>query len=94
MDLLMGIRGERFVRFLRAKLRERKGKIDGYNDTDFAKELHVEYETLKGWIRKGRKSVDRLDLENYFAVEDALGAEFTNYIRHGGKLPNDDGEGE
>lgn len=87
----MGIRGERFVRYLRWELRQRKGKIDGYSDFDFSKDLKVEYETFKGWIRKGRVSVDRLDLDNYLAVEDALGQDFSRYMRHGGQLA---GEGD
>lgn len=79
MVLIMGVRGARFVAFLKLKLRQRKGSIDGYNDADFARELKVEYPTFKRWLRKG--SADRLDLDHYYAVEDLFGDEFKNYMR-------------
>lgn len=79
MDLIMGTRGKRFVAFLKLKLRQRKGEIDGYKDADLARELKVEYGTLKRWLKAG--SVDRLDLDNYWSVADLFDPEFTAYMR-------------
>lgn len=82
MEIDMGSRGELFVQFLKAKLRERKGSIDGYNDADFARELGIEYETVKRWLRS--KSVKRMDLDNLLAVEDLFKDEFARFIRQEG----------
>lgn len=79
MELIMGVRGERFVEYLKLKLRERKSVIDGYKDTDFAAEIGVEYQTLKRWLRS--RSVDRIDIDNYYILEARFGAEFTNYLK-------------
>jgi len=81
MELIMSVHGERFVEFLKAKLRERKGRIDGYKDTHFAVELGVEYTTLKRWL--ALKSVERIDIENYFSIEAVFKDEFTNFMKHG-----------
>lgn len=81
MEMDMGLRGERFVEFLKRKLREKKGQIDGYKDTNFAAELSIEYTTLKRWLTS--RSVDRIDIDNYFLIEEKYGKEFTDYLKHG-----------
>lgn len=79
MEIIMGKRGARFVGFLKLKLRERKGSIDGYNDADYARDLKIEYHTVKRWL--SAKNVERIDIENYMAVEDVFGQEFRDYMR-------------
>lgn len=79
MELVMGVRGERLAEFLRSKLRERKGSIDGYKDSHFAAELGVEYTTLKNWL--SAKSIERIDIDNFFALEDKFGRELIDYLK-------------
>jgi hypothetical protein len=81
MEITMGITGERFVQFLRLKLRERKGRYDNYRDKDFARELGVEYDTLLRWLRS--TSIERIDMDNLFAVKRLFGDEFLDYLEFG-----------
>jgi hypothetical protein len=78
MDIIMGSRGERFVQFLKQKRRERRGADDDFDDVQFAKELKVEYETLKRWLKV--KSVGRIDLDNFLAVYRVYGQEFMDFL--------------
>ncbi|MCC6192108.1 MAG: hypothetical protein IT318_24015 [Anaerolineales bacterium] len=79
MIIEMGDKGRLFADFVRMKLRERKGRIDGYSDTDYAAELKVDYNTVKRWLKQ--KRISRIDLENYLAVEDVFGQELRDYLR-------------
>ncbi len=78
MEISMGIRGKRFVKFVRAKLRQRKGEIDGFKDIDFSRELGVEYDTLKRWLKA--TEVDRLDLDNLFVFVKKYPDEFIRFM--------------
>lgn len=77
----MGKRGKRFVSFLKLKLRQRKGEVDDYRDTDFARELGLEYSTLKRWL--GEASVERVDIDNLFPILKKYGDEFIRYMEAG-----------
>lgn len=77
----MGLKGERFVRFLKWKLRQRKGKIDGYDIADFAVELApIEYKTLASWVSPGTTSIGRTDLDNILPVFRLFKQEFLDFM--------------
>ena len=78
MDITMGKSGVLFVAYLKEQLRLRKGRIDNYKDTMFAEELGVEYGTLKRWL--SADAVERIDLENFLALQSVFGEDFTRYL--------------
>lgn len=82
MELDMGVRGERFVQFLREQLLERKGKTFGYKDNDFADELGIPATTLSRWLNSS--SIDRLDLDTILDLDDKFNGELIRYLKQRG----------
>lgn len=79
MEIIMSERGKRFIKFLKMKLRERKGAVDGYDDADFAAEVGIEYKTMKRWL--AAKDLKRIDIDNYWVVEEKYQGELKNFMR-------------
>ncbi len=80
MEIVMSqSKGERLVSFLKIKRRERRGAVDDFDDVKFAEELGVPYKTVTRWL--AADSIDRIDIENWLALDTKYGKELTDYLR-------------
>lgn len=87
MEIIMATRGRKFVEFLKEKRLQHRGKDGEFNDTKFAKDLGIPYPTLKRWLASSE--VDRIDIENWLALDLVYGKELTDYLRR-----DDSGQGD